>query len=176
MIHHTLDVAGKKPNVWYLLILGVAGAGLAMDTFVIRAKAGTTTGTHIVDAGSASEGTATTTGPKRAEPLGGRFEVAQALLEPPAFRRLDGFAKPSDEIIAGPSENGSPASGFAARHKLTAVLSQPSGDLAVVDGLLLRIGDTVESLRLSVIEKDAVVFDGEGKSVRLPLARPGFDR
>ncbi len=38
------------------------------------------------------------------------------------------------------------------------MLSQPSGDLAVVDGLLLRIGDTVEGLRPVKIEKDAAVF------------------
>lgn len=169
-------MAGKKLNVWYLVILGVAGAGLAMDTFVIRANAGTTTGTESVDTGSASEGAAAATGPKRAEPLGGRFEVAQALLEPPAFRRLDGFAKPSEEILASGSENASPASGFTSRHKLTAVLSQPSGDLAVVDGLLLRLGDSVEGLTLATIEKDGAIFEGEGKSIRLALARPGFDR
>ena len=167
---------GKKLNLWYLVILGLAGAGLAMDTFVIRAKAGTTGGTENADAASASDSAAAVPDSKRAEPLGGRFEVAQALLEPPAFRRLDGFAKPSEEILASGSENASPATGFAARHRLTAVLSQPSGDLAVVDGLLLRLGDSVEGLTLAVIEKDGAVFEGDGKSIRLPLARPSFDR
>jgi len=162
--------------MWYLVILGVAGAGLAVDSFVLRAKAGTEVAAETELQTDAATGSPAQAIAKKAEPLGDRFEVAQAMLEAPAFRRLDGFAKPSDEIIAGPSENGSPATGFAARHRLTAVLSQPSGDLAVVDGLLLRIGDSVEGLRLSVIEKDAVVFEGDGKSVRLPLARPGFDR
>ncbi|MCA9274089.1 MAG: hypothetical protein KDA31_13715, partial [Phycisphaerales bacterium] len=92
-------------------------------------------------------------------------------------RRLDGFAKPKAEVSSSiASDSKSPMGGFGSRHKLTAVLSQPSGDLAVVDGLLLRIGDSVEGLRLVTIEKDGAVFEGDDKSIRLPLARPGLDR
>ena len=172
-------MAGKnKPNVWYLVILGAAGAGLALDTFVIRAKASTET---VVDetpeAVEAAASTSSRTLPVQTEPLGTQFDNAAAPLEPPAFRRLDGFAKPKLEVIQSAApEKASPTGAFATRHKLTAVLSQPSGDLAVVDGLLLRIGDTVEGLRLVKIEKDAAVFEGDEKSIRLPLARPAFDR
>lgn len=165
-----------KPNLWYVVILGVAGAGLGFDTFVLRAKA--TPGSLAVDSGTTSAPiTGTSLTPtKPNEPLGDRFEAASALLEAPAFRRLDGFIKPSPESVGVTSDDASKTGGFLTRHKLTAVLSQPSGDLAVVDGALLRVGDTVEGLRLSVIEKDGVVFEAEGKQIRLPLARPNLDR
>ncbi len=167
----------KKPNLWYVAILGVAGAGLAFDKFVLSAQAGSeTVGTEdrAVDEKSIAA-------PQSAvihnEPLGERFEEAQLLLKAPAFRRLDGFSKPTAAFESQTtSDSKSPGGGFASRHKLTAVLSQPSGDLAVVDGLLLRIGESVEGLRLTKIENDGVIFEIDGKIIRLPLARPGLDR
>ncbi len=168
----------KKPNLLYVVILGVAGVGLAVDTFILRADAGTVAVTteNQADAQTSSVGA-----PKvmvKNEPLGERFDEAMALLASPAFRRLDGFSKPnldSSEPVQS-TEGESVGVGFASRHRLTAVLSQPSGDLAVVDGLLLRIGEKVEGLRLTKIENDGVYFESEGKTIRLPLARPGFDR
>lgn len=164
--------------MWYLVILGVAGAGLALDTFVIRAKASTEIAS---DEAAETEAVRTDGGsrtlPTQTEPLGVQFDKAGDLLDSPAFRRLDGFAKPKAEVSSSiASDSKSPMGGFGSRHKLTAVLSQPSGDLAVVDGLLLRIGDSVEGLRLVTIEKDGAVFEGDDKSIRLPLARPGLDR
>ncbi len=165
-----------KPNLWYLLILGAAGAGLALDTFVIRAKASTEPVlAEAENTESASAGSRTL--PSKAQPLGDQFDLAHALLDEPAFRRLDGFAKPKAEVAEHlePTKE-TPNAGFGSRHRLTAVLSQPSGDLAVVDGLLLRLGDTIEGLRLVKIENDGAIFESEGKSIRLPLARPGLDR
>jgi len=171
-------VAGnKKPNLWYVVILGVAGAGLAFDKFVMSAEAHSeTVGTEdqVVDTQST---TALQSAIIHNEPLGERFEEAESLLAAPAFRRLDGFSKPiADFTPQTSSDSKATGGGFASRHKLTAVLSQPSGDLAVVDGLLLRIGETVEGLRLTKIENDGVFFEFEGKVIRLPLARPGLDR
>ena len=168
--------AKAKPNLWYVVILGVAGAGLGFDTFVLRAKA--TSEAPTVDSASPAAPVmgASLAPSKPNEPLGERFEAASDLLEAPAFRRLDGFIKPSPESVGVTSDDASKTGGFLTRHKLTAVLSQPSGDLAVVDGALLRVGDTVEGLRLSTIEKDGVIFEAEGKQIRLPLARPNLDR
>ena len=162
--------------MWYLAILGVAGAGLALDTFVIRAKA-TTEPAEVELQTSDTSPTKSRVLPTKPEPLGEQFDLAESRLEPPAFRRLDGFTKPKPDVVQiAQSESDSPSGAFGARHKLTAVLSQPSGDLAVVDGLLLRVGDTVEGLKLVKIENDGAIFEGEDKSIRLPLARPAFDR
>lgn len=167
----------KKPNLWYVVILGAAGAGLAFDSFVLRAKADSepTTEDAAIEAAATLSSTAAVKAAKN-EPLGARFDAASALLESPAFRRLDGFVKASDDALIASPENSGTSGGFASRHKLTAVLSQPSGDLAVVDGLLLRVGDSVEGVKLTAIEKDGAIFEVEGKQIRLPLARPGFDR
>lgn len=166
----------KKPNLWYLVILGAAGAGLAFDTFVLRAKADSGAGADDPALDSTQLPGPRAAAASRNEPLGARFDAANDLLESPAFRRLDGFAKPNSEIIDLRPDASGTTGGFAARHRLTAVLSQPGGDLAVVDGLLIRVGDSVEGLRLMAIEKDGAIFEGEGKQLRLPLARPGLDR
>lgn len=167
----------KKPNLWYLVILGVAGVGLALDTFVLRANAGTQAATDQAadtESSAASENAKVAALPR--DPLGERFDLAASQLSLPAFRRLDAFAKPGSDDIQSTSTESAPGGGFGSRHRLTAVLSQPSGDLAVVDGLLLRIGDTLEGLKLSKIENDGAVFEGEDQTIRLPLARPGLDR
>ena len=177
-VSHLDSVAGKqKPKLWYVVILGVAGAGLAFDTFVLKAKAGTEA--PDTDEQSVSNASIQPSNPLpvKREPLGAKFDEAESLLEAPAFRRLDAFTKPRpEEITQITPETVNPNSGFASRHKLTAVLSQPSGDLAVVDGLLLRIGETAEGLRLTKIENDGVFFEIDGKLIHLPRARPGLDR
>lgn len=177
-VSHFRGVAGKqKPNLWYVVILGVAGAGLAFDTFVLKAKAGTETPETDEQTLSNASLQLSSTLPEKREPLGAKFDEAESLLGAPAFRRLDAFSKPRpEEITQITPETVNPNSGFASRHKLTAVLSQPNGDLAVVDGLLLRIGETVEGLRLTKIENDGVFFEIDGKLIHLPLARPGLDR
>lgn len=172
-------MAGKKPNLIHVGIVGAAIGGLAFDKFVLRAEADIVTPTETIEQpGVVSENAAVQAVSRNTEPLGLRFEQAGQRLSLPAFRRLDAFSEPAEEIVLQvQSENPSQQNtGFASRHHLTAVLSQPSGDIAVVDGRLLKIGDTVEGVELIKIETDGAVFKLGEQEIRLPLDRPGLDR
>lgn len=172
-------MAGKKPNLIHVGIIGAALGGLAFDKFVLRAEADTVVPIEAVEQPTGMGASADSQAiPRNTEPLGKRFEKAGQRLSLPAFRRLDAFSEPAAEVVLqAESENPTPQStGFASRHHLTAVLSQPSGDIAVVDGRLLKIGDTVEGVELIKIETDGAVFKLGEQEIRLPLDRPGLDR
>ena len=172
-------MAGKKPNLIHVGIIGVAIGGLAFDKFVLRAEAGTA---GPVDVAAHAESTEVATGTqsdvRNSEPLGERFELASRRMPLPAFRRLDAFSEPAEEVVLQvesekPSQQNT---GFASRHRLTAVLSQPNGDIAVIDGRLLKIGETVEGVELIKIEPNGAIFKLGEQEIRLPLDRPGLDR
>ena len=172
-------MAGNKPKFVHVLILGGALGGLAFDKFVLRAEAGTGEAVHAADEADAQVSTTASEKVKiEREPLGERFELAERRLSLPAFRRLDAFSKPAEEIViqAASEERATRDSGFRSRHRLTAVLSQESGDIAVVDGRLLKIGDTVEGVELVRIVPNAAVFMVGEEEIHLPLDRPGLDR
>lgn len=172
-------MAGKKPNLIHVGIVGAALGGLAFDKFVLRAEADIVVPTESLEQTAGVDSTADTQAVSlNTKPLGERFEQAGLRLSLPAFRRLDAFSEPAEEIVLqAESENSThQGTGFASRHQLTAVLSQPSGDIAVVDGRLLKIGDTVEGIELIKIETDGAIFKLGEQEIRLPLDRPGLDR
>lgn len=172
-------MAGKKPNLIHVGIVGAALGGLAFDKFVLRAEADTVVPTESLEQTAGVDSSADTQEVSlNTEPLGERFEQAGQRLSLPAFRRLDAFSEPAEEIVLqAESENPThQGTGFTSRHQLTAVLSQPSGDIAVVDGRLLKIGDTVEGIELIKIETDGAIFKLGEQEIRLPLDRPGLDR
>lgn len=170
----------KKPNLVYVAILAVAGGGLAFDRFVLSAEAGT--GEAVVAGvpdGQQIQLAATATEIVR-EPLAARFNTAHRQLSQPALRRLDAFSEPIEDIVIQESTDDKISApiggGFASRHKLTAVLSQEAGDIAVVDGVLLRVGESIEGIELIKVEPDGVIFRSGETEIRLTLTLPGFDR
>ena len=174
------SVAGtNKPNPWYVGVLVLACGAIAFDRFVVGAEAG------VVD-DPADEGVLGTEGGVAAasaqdrprEPLGERFALVASRLDPPVQRRLDGFESIAQTPLADDvsSEEQVERVGFATRHRLTAVLNQSGGDLAVVDGKLLHLGDVVEGAELVSINPDGVVFQADGEFIELAIIRPGFDR
>jgi hypothetical protein len=169
----------SKPNLVYVAVLAVAGGGLAFDRFVLSAKAsdGEQAVSNVQEGPADQRADHSVTAVRK--PLAERFNAALAQLPPPVLRRQDAFSKPIEAIVesAAAIESKSPAgAGFASRHKLTSVLSQKSGDLAVVDGQLIKIGDLIEGLELVLVEKDGAVFRSGDTEIRLLLARPGLDR
>lgn len=171
-------MAGKKPNLIHVGIIGVAIGGLAFDKFVLRAEADTVANAETDAQADLTNTSNASVASRNSEPLGERFEMAGQRLALPAFRRLDAFSEPAEEVMVQvESENtSSRGTGFSSRHQLTAVLSQPSGDIAVIDGRLLKIGDTIEGVELIKIETDGAIFSLGEQEIRLPLARPGLDR
>jgi len=170
----------KKPNLVYVAILAVAGGGLAFDRFVLSAEAGTGEAA-IADATDGRQApTADITAAIVREPLAGRFNTAQLQLAQPALRRLDAFSEPTEDIVILASTDDKTQApiggGFASRHKLTSVLSQEAGDIAVVDGILIRVGETIEGVELIKVEPDGVIFRSGDTEIHLTLARPGLDR
>ena len=173
-------MAGRsKPNLWYVGVLVLAFGAIAFDRFVVGAEAGT------IDEGSADEilgtdGVASAdAGESRpGKPLGERFLLVANHLEPAIQRRLDGFESSEVPIAQSGDPDDEPAeqNGFVDRHRLTAVLNQTGGDLAVVDGRLLHLGDVIESAELVSINPDGVIFQIGDDFIELPIVRPGFDR
>jgi len=169
----------KKPNLVYLAILAVAGGGLAFDKFVLSAEAdtGEPVVAEVLD-GQQTQLAAITTEIVR-EPLAARFNIAHRQLSQPALRRLDAFSEPPEDIVIQTSTDEAitpVGGGFASRHKLTSVLSQEAGDIAVVDGILIRVGETIEGVELIKVEPDGVIFRSGDTEIHLTLARPGLDR
>lgn len=168
----------KKPNLVYVAVLAVAGGGLMFDKFVLRADAGVGEAIPIAAETAQPEQNASKSPAIEREPLAGRFNEAEGQLLIPALRRLDGFSEPVDDIEIGTQKVTEPTAGggFASRHRLTSVLSQEGGDIAVVDGLLIKVGETIDGVKLIKVEKDGAIFQSGEIEIRLPLARPGLDR
>lgn len=60
---------------------------------------------------------------------------------------------------------------FAARHTLSAVMARASDSLAIVDGVVLRVGDSIEGCDVIGIEPRRVRFACPGREVELELRR-----
>lgn len=169
----------NKPNLWYVGVLVLACGAIAFDRFVVGAEAGEVDNVSgEVVPGTEGEAAADTVQMQPREPLGKRFAVVSDQLAPPVQRRLDGFGSVArNSVSSGQSlENHAAKGGFATRHRLTAVLNQVGGDLAVVDGKLLHLGDVVEGAKLVSISPDGVIFQADGEFIELTITRPGFDR
>ena len=168
----------KKPNLVYVAVLAVAGVGLAFDKFVLSAEAGVGNvhAVAVVDTASTPQAVATAETPR--EPLADQFNNAFTRLPPPVLRRQDAFSRPhvASTGVAITETSVQTGAGFESRHRLTSVLNQKSGDIAVVDGQLIKIGDVIEGMELVQVEKDGAVFRSGDTEIRLQLARPGLDR
>ena len=62
-----------------------------------------------------------------------------------------------------------PADEFAAAHQLEAVLISETGQLAIVDGRPIRVGESLDGFRLAGVETLAAVFERDGQRVRLSI-------
>jgi hypothetical protein len=69
-----------------------------------------------------------------------------------------------------PQPETTPADEFAAAHRLEAVLISESGQLAIVDGRPIRVGESLDGFRLAGVETLAAVFERGGQRVRLSIS------
>ena len=71
---------------------------------------------------------------------------------------------------AHPQPKATPADEFAAVHRLEAVLISESGQLAIVDGRPIRVGESLDGFRLAGVEPLAANFERGDQRVRLSIS------
>lgn len=67
------------------------------------------------------------------------------------------------------------AAAWAEGRRLTAVLNGRNGSVAMIDGKVYRVGDTLDGLTLVSIESQTALFEGEGAAAELSV-RPAEPR
>jgi hypothetical protein len=110
--------------------------------------------------------------PPPAAPAHVRGDVILPAPPPPLPAPTDAPATgrtPQGETSVAPTSSVSPDT-FELLPKVTAILTSEERRIALVDGRIVRIGDTVGRWRVSAIEARAVVFmDVSGAELRVPL-------
>lgn len=171
-----------KARRLYISVLGLALSGLLVDRLVFSRPGESGPGADALIAGVES---ALGVSGAQASPVG-LISVAQRLAEVARAQGVEGgpvrdaFSAPWKRgpiAGAGPDEPGEDAGGdvsgdFAQRHELSAVLLGGGGGCAVISGRLVRVGETLDGLRLLRVDEDRAVFgDGPTRAV-LTLAAP----
>ncbi|MBX9737156.1 MAG: hypothetical protein K2X32_09545, partial [Phycisphaerales bacterium] len=98
---------------------------------------------------------------------GDRLNASSGLFEEPAW------AKPAVIDKAKAVDPAATEAEFRDSHELTAVLTVAGKPMAIINGRLLQIGETLGGYRLAEIQRDAVLLERGQASVRLALGREG---
>jgi hypothetical protein len=156
-------------------VLAVAGAALVADrVFFGAAPLGVETAEATQEGGPAKAAAAT---PAQSAAVPGVM-LSQRL---ESFRDratdADPFVSPLVTLAAvepADIEEQSPtpvfdAAAWAGGRRLTAVLNGRSGSVAMIDGKVYRVGDTLDGLTLVRIESQVALFEGDGAAAELSV-------
>jgi hypothetical protein len=169
-------MAGAKPKGWAIGALVLSGAALGFDKFVLTASAGDEAPAASV-AASDSAGAPPAQGAEsrgRVGNLGNMFdaragsitltdsEIASAFGVPAAAKR--GAALPGDTDEAEPRRD--------LGLRLTGVLRRPEGDLAIVNGRTLGVGQSAGDITVTAITETSVELSTPIGPVTLTIGRP----
>ena len=92
------------------------------------------------------------------------FEAPRDLFSlPNSWRRASGPATPDRSTVGA-------AGRFSAAHSLEAIIIDAYGDRALIDDKLVRLGERLDGYALVSVEKEFVVFEGNGERITLRLA------
>jgi len=162
----------------YLGVFALALAALAVDRFVLggggsgpdRAAASVVSGTATVEMEEAI--LPTTAAPPKRESLADRLEALAVGQEANAEAMRDVFRPCESWLLrprTGSPHSPSPAEVFVQQHRLESVLLSGSAGYAIVDGGLLRIGETIAGYTLVELVPQGAVFQAEGSRFRVDL-------
>ncbi len=170
---------------WYLVVLVLGGAVLIVDRVILSEGATDPTAVLAAPDSVPAGGTPTFVAPAAAaSPIPEvPFPVGVTSLGPDHVLR-DLFAQPKSAIGQGDSvdnvrRSGSAAdpgfgrvtaSAFMTRHRLQAVLRNPTLTIAVVDGTWVHVGESVDDCTLTAIENETAHFECFDAAVTLTVA------
>jgi hypothetical protein len=183
----------------YLAVLSAAGAIWGIDRVVLSggpqgAHAGVvqqTVAPQVDRVASAADDAATRSIAKSPAParaadrtaqptLASRLkELSQRVAEGDGLNASSGlfeepeWAKPAVSEKAKAVDPAATEAEFRDSHELTAVLTVAGKPMAIINGRLLQIGETLGGYRLAEIQRDAVLLERGQARVRLPLGRDG---
>ncbi len=172
---------GRKKKQ-YLLVLVLGGAALIVDRVILSEDATEPTAAIATSGSSLAGGTPAFVVPAAAaSPIPEvPFPAGVTSLGPDHVLR-DLFAPPKSSIPEGDSADNIgeraaavagrvTASTFMTRHRLQAVLRNPTLTIAVVDGTWVHVGESVDGCTLTAIENEAAHFECYDTSATLTVA------
>lgn len=155
----------RKKKILYGAILGLGGMAMLMD----RMSAGETgpdsasASTSATLSGVSAEGeqdvilsVAAAPFPRGLPPI--EFDSVRDIFAP--LHSADGMGIGGGTAGGGstPAETAPSARAFEASHKLNGVMTGGANAVAIVDGLWLQVGDTLEGCKVAAISSDGVTF------------------
>lgn len=164
-------MSSTKRNI-YLGMIGLAALALLVDRMLLGGAATTPADALAVPPVPAASGVASAGAGRDPVPRI-RFPEGLTAYATGSLPR-DPFAPPLAVPVRVAASAETPQSAitpadFAARHALSAVMSGSSGSVAVVDGVVVRVGDSVEGCDVIGIEPRRVRFSCGGRDVELSL-------
>lgn len=191
-IFATVELSAKRTFLFGLAALGAAALiadrvllGGGSVTGPAEAQASYEKGAVEAGAGVSRTDTSTGTAVRRSgarpdSPLLHRMKELPEADDYPRVAGLNAFKPPEawlPEPVEVVEEEPEPepdrrAENFAAMHRLTAVMSGPSGDLAVIGGQTIRLGQSLDGFTLVAVDSRSAIFREGDVEVTLTLPEP----
>ncbi|MEO0629939.1 MAG: hypothetical protein AAFY46_04330 [Planctomycetota bacterium] len=154
-------------------VLGVAVVALIADRWVTSANASDATGPVAGGLDPAADAVSAAPSQRRGPTLASKFDAfasADDLSDDPLS---DAFGPLEETEAAEASEDGT-AEAPDRQLKLTAVLRRDDGDLAVINGRPMRVGETANGVEVVRINADSVEVRTSVGPITLQLYRPSL--
>ncbi|MEM1071883.1 MAG: hypothetical protein AAGB48_10125 [Planctomycetota bacterium] len=168
-----------KPKPWAIIALAVAGSALAFDQFILTASAGET----AVAVQASPLDSPVSAGASRSDQTdtsGNRRTLHQIMA---SYAPDENIAPSSDSMFDLPGTLTAPSepTGRAEReppklgYRLSSVIERSGRRMAVINGTLVVVGDTVAGARVKAIHERSVLLTTDIGPLTLRIERPNLN-
>lgn len=169
-------MAGAKPKGWAIGALVLAGAALGFDKFVLTASAGDAAlpASDTEPDGSATSPIQGAESRRRGGNLGEMFETYAGSITLTDSEINSAFGVPASATPAPalPADAEKNETRRDLGLRLTGVLRRPEGDLAIVNGRTLGVGQSVGDITVTAITETSVELSTPIGPMSLSIGRP----
>lgn len=158
-------MAIKKEHRIFIAVVGLAVGALAVDRMVFNSSV---SGTPRPAAANTPKMVSTIEIDQPSPDLSGKPTVSSKKLWNAFEDTL--VRQPVEHSVSEETPQGFDPTRFRQQHRLNAVMMKENQGYAIIDGQTLRLGETVDGLKITAIEETAVSLESGDDRVRLELA------
>lgn len=84
------------------------------------------------------------------------------------------YAQPMRDPTRPPGVTASGEEENAGTMRLTAIMNSTGSNIAIINGQILKVGDTIDDYKVVAIQPQAAILEHDGEQLKLPIVQNNF--